>query len=889
MKVTLNWLKQYVNFDWSPEQLTERLTMLGLEVEGVHKTGGEFDGIVVAQILSRDPVSGSDKLSVCKVADGKGERVIICGAQNHKPGDKVPLILPGASLPLKPGDKEPFVIKERKVFGITSHGMMCSHQELGIDPEKIGLKREEGLLILPPDAKVGQPFAEYLGRTGGDVVFDLEITPNRPDWNSVIGIAREIAAVTGNKLKIPQISEGRVTRVPISSEQSGTRIARPSENVSDSVSVRLDDPDLCPRYTARIVKGVKIGPSPDWLRSTLEKVGIRSINNVVDVTNYVMLEIGQPLHAFDYHLIAKQRAAGVPPADQAETGNSGKMPESRCKPTIVVRRAKAGEEFITLDGQKHKLTTENLLIADEQKGIALAGVMGGQNSEIKDNTADVLVESAYFSPTNIRRTSKTLGLRTDASYRFERGADIDINDWAGARCAQLILETAGGQLAEGVVDAYPKPAEPKQITLRHHKVNELLGIQLRPEEIGFYLGQLGLKTVGRKARPIGADTTPEPVTFQIPTFRVDLKREVDLIEEIARLHGIEKIPATSPRGAIGANVFDSVHDEIAEARRILSGLGLNEAQGQTLVSSVQCRVSTLRSNATEDGSSAEAVALANPLSSDMDVLRPSLLPGLIHSLRHNVSRKNYDVALFEIGRVFQRAAGVSPAEQNKKQSCQQDAGSTFKEERRVAIALTGQRALPFWSGGERDAKFDACDLKGVLEEFFDQFGLRGMTFARQAENTSLFLESATIQLGKQTLGEFGQLSPLLAKKYDLRDAALLAELNLDLLLARRNPAKSFKPLPQFPSIRRDVAMIVPEATTHDAVLQVVKQTKPANLEAVELFDVFRGKNVPEGQKSVAYAFTYRSPEKTLTDTEASTAHTKIVEAFKTQLKAVVRE
>jgi phenylalanyl-tRNA synthetase beta chain len=878
MKVTFNWLKQYVDFDWSPEQLAERLTLLGLEVEGVHKTGGEFDGIVVAQILTRDPVPGSEKLSVCKVNDGKGERVIICGAQNHKPGDKVPLILPNFALPLKPGDKEPFVIKERKVFGITSHGMMCSHQELGLDPEKIGLKREEGLLILPPDAKVGQPFAEYLGRTGGDVVFDLEITPNRSDWNSVIGIAREIAAVTGNALKMPDVSEGGAPRRPDSEANLGARGTRPSEKTTDLVSVRLDDPDLCPRYTARVVKGVKIGPSPDWLKSTLEKVGIRSINNVVDVTNYVMLEIGQPLHAFDYHLIAKQRAAGVPPADQAETGNSGKMPESRYKPTIVVRRAKAGEEFITLDGQKHKLTTENLLIADEEKGIALAGVMGGQNSEIKDNTADVLIESAYFSPTNIRRTSKTLGLRTDASYRFERGADIDINDWAGARCAQLILETAGGQLAEGIVDAYPKPVEPKQITLRHHKVNELLGIGLRPEEIEFYLGQLGLKTTGRKARPVGANVASEPVTFQIPTFRVDLKREADLIEEVARLHGVDKIPSTPPRGAIGTNAFDATHDVLAEARRILGGLGLNEAQGQTLVSGVECRVS-----------SAEVVALANPLSSDMDVLRPSLLPGLIHSLRHNVSRKNYDVALFEVGRVFQRAAGVPPADQTGKQSCQQDAGSTFKEERRVAIALTGQRALPFWSGDERDARFDTFDLKGVLEEFFEQFGLRGMTFARQAESTSLFLESATIQLGKQTLGEFGLLLPALAKKYDLRDAVLLAELNLDLLLARRNPAKSFKPLPQFPSIRRDVAMIVPEATTHDAVLRVVKQTKSANLEVVELFDVFRGKNVPEGQKSLAYAFTYRAADKTLTDIEVNATHTKIVEAFKAQLQAVVRE
>ena len=865
MKLTLNWLKQYVDFDWSPEQLAERLTMLGLEVEGVHKTGGEFDGIVVAQILTRDPVPGSDKLSVCKVNDGKNERVIICGAQNHKPGDKVPLILPNFALPLKPGDKEPFVIKERKVFGITSHGMMCSPQELGL-PDQI-----EGLLILPPDAKVGQPFAEYLGRTGGDVVFDLEITPNRSDWNSVIGIAREIAAVTGNKLKMPSV------------EHHASRI---THHVSDLVSVRLDDPDLCPRYTARVVKGVKIGPSPDWLRSTLEKVGIRSINNVVDVTNFVMLEIGQPLHAFDYHLIAKQRAAGGTPADQAETGNSGKMPESRCQPTIVVRRAKAGEEFVTLDGQKHKLTTENLLIADEQKGIALAGVMGGQNSEIKDNTADVLIESAYFSPTNIRRTSKTLGLRTDASYRFERGADIDINDWASARCAQLILETAGGQLAEGVVDAYPKPVKPKEITLRHHKVNELLGIELRPEEIEFYLGQLGLKTTGRRARPIGANAAPEPVTFQIPTFRVDLKREVDLIEEVARLHGVDKIPSTPPRGAIGANAFDATHDVLAEARRTLSGLGLNEAQGQTLISNAECRMQ----NAECRMQNAELVALANPLSSDMDVLRPSLLPGLIHSLRHNVSHKNYDVALFEVGRVFQRAAGVPPADQTGKQSCQQDAGSTFKEERRVAIALTGRRALPFWSGDERDAKFDACDLKGVLEEFFDQFGLRGMTFTRRADpDKSGFLESATIQLGKQTLGEFGQLLPALAKKYDLRDAVLLAELNLDLLLARRNPAKSFKPLLAFPAIRRDVAMIVPEATTHDAVLRVVKQTKSANLEAVELFDVFRGKHVPEGQKSVAYAFTYRAVDKTLTDAEVNAAHTKIVEAFKAQLQAVVRE
>ena len=836
MKVTLNWLKQYVDFNWSPEELTERLTMLGLEVEGVQKISGAFDGIVVAQILTRDPVPGSDKLSVCKVNDGKGERTIICGAQNHKPGDKVPLILPNFALPLKPGDKEPFVIKERKVFGITSQGMMCSPQELGL-PDKV-----DGLLILPADAPIGKPFGEYLGRTGSDVVYDLEVTPNRPDLNSVIGIAREIAAVTGNALKIPVVGGASV---PASrSEGAARQEPRPT---SELVAVRVEDAELCPRYTARVIQGVKIGPSPDWLKSTLEKVGIRSISNVVDVTNYVMLEIGQPLHAFDYHLIS--RSSGRESAQiKSEPTDVGCY-----KPTIVIRRAVAGEKFKTLDNQERTLTNEMLLIADEQKGIALAGVMGGANTEINDRTVDVLIESAYFSPVNIRRTSKALGLRSESSYRFERGADVGICDWASQRAAQLILETAGGQLAEGVADAYPKPAETKHVTLRFSKCKDLLGIGISHAEQISFLTKLGL-TVAKQE--------PGECRFAIPSWRVDLKREVDLIEEVERLYGVDKVPATPPRGAIGTNAFDSVYDQISEARRILTGLGLNEAQGQTLIAK-----SEVRSQKSE-----EIVSLANPLSSDMDVLRPSLLPGLIHSLRHNVSRKNYDVTLFEIGRVF--------AGQN---------GAT-KEERRVAIALTGQRSPDFWSGEDRDAKFGAFDLKGIVEEFLEHFGVRGVTFTRRAENPAMFLESATIALGgKLPLGELGQLSPALARKYDLRDAVFLAELNVDQLLARRNPAKSFKPLPQFPSIRRDVAMLVPEATTHEAVLQTVRKTKPANLETVGLFDVFRGNYVLGGQKSMAYAFTYRSPEKTLTDAEVNAAHSKIVEAFKTQLKATVRE
>lgn len=834
MKVTLNWLKQYVDFGWSPEELTERLTMLGLEVERVRKLGGEFDGVVVAQILASDKHPNADKLSVCRVHDGQGERQIVCGAKNYAVGDKVPLILPGCSLPAKPGEP-PFTIRIGKIRGIESHGMLCSPRELGLADDA------DGLLILPPDARVGQPFAEHLGRAGSDVVYDLEVTPNRPDLNSVIGIAREISALTGNALRIPKLQS------PASEARS-----------QDLVAVRVEAPDLCPRYTARVVRGLKVGPSPDWLRLTLEKVGLRSLNNVVDATNYVMLETGQPLHAFDYHLVARG-SGGETAADSsgppAHVGNH--------KPTIVVRRALDGEKFVTLDGAKHTLTNEMLLIADERKGLALAGVMGGQNSEIQEGTVDVLLESAWFKPQTIRATSKKLDLRTDASYRFERGADIGICDWASERCAQLILQTAGGQLAGGVVDAYPQPAEPRQITLRPAKVSQLLGIALRPEEIEYYLGQLGLKVAARTPRPVDAPpaSLPAPITVSVPTFRVDLKREIDLIEEVARLHGVEKIPSTPPRGAIGANAYDAVHDELAEARRILAGLGLNEAQGQTLISNADCGVQN-----------AELAALANPLSSDMDVLRPSLLPGLLDSLRHNASHKNNDIALFETGRVFLRVDGQ------------------VREERRLAIALTGRRHPVFWSGAERDAKFDIYDLKGLLEEFLELFGLRGVTCARQEASSGFYLESAAIQLGgKLLLGEMGQLLPPLAKRHDLRDAVLLAELNLDALLARRNPVRAFKPLPAFPGIRRDVAMFVSETITHEAVLQRVRQARPPNLESVELFDVFRGANLPAGQKSMAYAFIYRHAERTLTDAEVNVAHEKLVAAFKESLPATVRE
>ena len=825
MKITLNWLQQYVDFPWSPEELTERLTLLGLEVEGVQKLGGEFAGIVVAQVLSCDRHPNADKLSVCRVADGQGERQIVCGAQNFQPGDKVPLILPGATLPPKLGDTAPFLIKIGKIRSVESHGMMCSADELGVDPEAIGHRKEDGLLILRADARVGQSFAEYLGRSGSDVVYDLEVTPNRPDLNSLIGIAREVSALTGNPLKIPaaEIKQGT----------SG------GPTVESLVSVRLEAPDLCPRYTARIVQGVKVGPSPDWLRTTLEKVGLRSINNVVDVSNYVMLETGQPLHTFDYHSIGKNP--------------SGKSVTTR--PALVIRRAAAGESFVTLDGHSHTLTNEHLLIADEYRGIALAGVMGGQNTEINEHTVDVLIESAYFTPTPIRRTSKALGLRTDASYRFERGADIEMCDYASRRCAQLLVETAGGTLIQGVTDAYPAPVKANEIKLRHDRSLILLGINLPDEVQVSLLTRLGLREITSPAMR-GAHSI-----WAVPSWRVDLKREVDLVEELGRLYGVDKLPATPPRCVIGQHPFDAIYDQFAELRALLTGLGLDEAQGQTLISDPAARLVT-----------AEIVQLANPLSTDMSALRPSLLPGLLDTLRHNFARGLREVQLFELGRVFTQSNGQT------------------REGWRLAIALTGLRNPSFWSGPDREAKCDVFDLKGILDELFTHLGLRGISYLKRPESTFLFLESATLNLGgKLLLGQLGQLQPKLGKQYDLRDPVLLAEVDLDVLLQRRSGTKTFKPLPQFPSSRRDVAMFVAESVTHEAVQAVIRQVKPAHLEAVELFDVFRGNPVPSGQKSLAYAFTYRGSDRTLKDEEINSAHSKLVEAFKAQLSATLRE
>jgi phenylalanyl-tRNA synthetase beta chain len=738
MKFTYNWLKQYVDFDWSPQQLAEKLTFAGIEVEDVVNLGGNIPAeVVITEILSSEKHPNADKLSVCRVT---GDRQIVCGAKNYKVGDKVPLALPGATM------AGGFTIKVSKLRGVESQGMLCSAEELGLP------KGEEGLLILPTEAPVGTKFAEYLGP--GDTVYDIEVTPNRPDWLSVIGIAREISALTGNPLKWPGISI--------------------AETGTSDAAVVVEAPDLCPRYTARLIRGVKIGPSPVWLKQLLEKVGLRSINNVVDITNFVLLESGHPLHAFDYNLLAGKR--------------------------IVVRRAQDGERFTAIDDSQHELTGEMLVIADGERAVALAGIMGGKNSEINGATTDVLLESAWFLPANVRKTSKQLGLTSDSSYRFERGADIGGVIWASNRAAALMQELAGGSVAAGIIDVQAKSIERRRVKCRYAQVNRLLGIEVSPATVKKIFNGLSVAVVSDDAT--GCEV-------EVPTFRVDLEREADLIEEVCRIHGVEQIPAQMQPSLPAVSEFDAQWDARRTQREKLTALGFHEAMNQTLVN-------------------AGDLKLQNPLNADQHALRSSLVPGLLQNLRTNVSRHQFDVKLFEIGRVF---------------------AADGKESWRLALVATGRRTTSDW---ERTEKADYFDLKGALD-------VLGVT------------------------AEIKQLPATQAKKMDLRDAVFVAEMDLNVAAGEE---KQFRELPKFPAIVRDVALIVEEPVTHSQVLGAIEQNK--NLERVELFDIFRGGSVPTGRKSLAYSLTFRAADRTLTDAEVNEAHERIKQQLIEKLRCEIR-
>jgi phenylalanyl-tRNA synthetase beta chain len=759
MRFTYNWLKQYIEVEWSPSELADKLTFAGIEVEDMATIGGGvLQQVVVCQVLSSDKHPNADKLSVCRVNDGHGERQIVCGAKNYKAGDKVPLALPGVTM------ANGMTIKETKLRGVESQGMMCSAGELGLP------KGEDGLLILSADTPIGITVSDALG--GTDTVFDIEITPNRPDWLSVIGIAREISALTGKPVKLPAVT---VT-------ESGDPVAK-------FTSVTIEAPDLCPRYTARVIRGVKIGPSPAWLKQLLEKVGLRPVNNVVDVTNYVLLECGHPLHAFDYNLLAEHR--------------------------IVVRRAAKGEKFLAIDGSELALTGDMLVIADANRAVALAGIIGGKDSEINDGTTDVLLESAWFLPANVRKTSKQCGLSSDSSYRFERGADIDGVIWASNRAAQLIQELAGGQVVTGIIDTLAKPIEKRRVRCRYAQVNRLLGIDVPPETVKKIFTGLSLAVISSDARSC---------EVEVPTYRVDLEREVDLIEEVCRIYGVEKIPAKRQASIATVSEFDEQWDVRARVRQVLTSLGFHEAQNQTLVGEGELK-------------------LQNPLSADQQALRAKLEPGLLANLRTNVSRHQYDVKLFEIGRVF---------------------AADGKESLHLALAVTGRRQPDSWEAGAREAKLDYYDVKGALEEVGEA-------------------------LGVPVTAEIRQISPIQAKKLDLRDAVYVAELELGSLPAAQRREKTFCELPKFPAVVRDVALVVNDGVSHAEVMAAIDKGRNKVLEHVELFDIYTGSSIPAGKKSMAYSLTFRAADRTLTDAEVNEAHEQLKRSLVQTLKCEIRE
>lgn len=795
MITSMDWLSRYVDIPWDAEELAERLTVAGLEAESVSRTHSIPDGVVIGEILSREPHPDADKLSLCEVSVGGDTPLsVVCGAPNCDVGLRVPLATVGTVF--SDGTK----IRKAKIRGATSFGMLCSERELGLGED------HSGLLVLPGDAPVGTPLATHLS---ADTVIEWEVTPNRPDWLSHIGIAREIAAVADrpDSMRLPAFE----------------LVATDREQAGNVTSVDVQAPDLCPRYIARVIRNVTVAPSPDWLQQALRAVGVRPINNVVDVTNYVLMECGQPLHAFDYDLLAEHR--------------------------IVVRRARDGEHLVTLDGEEHTLTTENLLIADADRGVALAGIMGGGNSEIGDGTTTVLLESAAFSPANIRATAKGLGVSTEASYRFERGIDFEGVEFASARATVMIAELAGGDVLTGKVDAMVAPAERPLVECRVSRTRDLLGVDVGVDEISRFLTRLQLDVVR-------ADSAR--VTVRVPSFRLDLEREVDLIEEVARLYGLVNVPAQPEAARVGGTMADDAYYPIEYARADLLALGLDEIMNPSLLSQ---EAATTRTNVAPES----IVTLSNPLSVDYACMRPSLLPGLLQTVRHNVSRHNMDLALFEIGRVIEAAP------------------STSEERCQAGIVLTGRRH-PERYGEEGGTPVDFFDLKGLLEGWFEGRRLDDVRFVPAPFPAFAAGTSAEILAGGRSVGFCGEIAEELAADMRLTQALFVALVELDTLVGLTPPPPVYAPLPQFPATCRDISMEVASGISNQEILDAIRGQDCAWLVSVDLFDVFEdegalGKDV----RSLAYSLTYLDRSRTLTDEEVNAAHGKLKDGLAKQL------
>jgi phenylalanyl-tRNA synthetase beta chain len=782
MKFSVNWLREFVDLPASIDELADLLTMGGLEIEGIEKRGANFANVVVAQINASSQHPNADRLSVCQVDDGSGQpRQIVCGAKNYKVGDKVPLALPGAVL------VNDLKIKPSKLRGVESQGMLCSPSELGLSEDS------DGLLILSPDAKVGEPIASLFPE---DTVLDVEITPNRGDLLSHFGLARDISALVGRPLRLP----------------SGTPAGEaPALQQKD---ITITAPNECPFYSARRIENIKVGPSPDWLRSRLEAVGLRSISNIVDITNFVMLEIGQPLHAFD--------AAKL-------SGN------------INVRLANAGEKFLALDGKTYSLGERDLVIADDARAVGIAGVMGGEDTGVTNSTTTLLLESAFFDPATVRRTARRLNLPSDASYRFERRVDPAMVLAASNRAADLMREIAGAQPAAEIASAGTLPPAPPDISLRYEHCNDLIGATVSPERIGEILDGFGLEKVNANS----AESS-----WRIPTHRFDLQRDVDLIEEVVRVFGIQNVAGRDRSRFTPHSQADRAHDFESAIRNRLAGRGLAEVRTSKLIPRAATQLE-------------KAIELRNPLNEDHVALRRSYYPAFLDVLARNILGGARRVAIFELGRVF-----IPP-----------DA----REERHLAILLWGNSgALADWRSETRP--FDYFDLKGVIESVVPSAEFK------RVDRPDLALGAQIWQAGQQ-IGFAGQVAAERLKAIGPTGAVFFAELNLD-SCAGAESAQTFREIEKFPAISRDIAMIVPENLSHEKILSTIESGQEPLLARVELFDVFSGgaqQNFGTGKKSVAYALTYRDKTRTLTNEEITVVHAKIRERLQRELGVELRE
>lgn len=797
MKVTIKWLEEFVDFELSPEKLADILTMAGFEVEAIDRMSGDVDSLKVAKILEVKTHPASDKLKICAIDTGSHKCEVVCGAPNAAPGLLSIYAPPNTVLPT--GLK----IEKSAIRGVLSEGMLCSLQELGIEEES------EGIYVFDESAKVGASVAELIGLD--DVALDINVTPNRPDALSVLGIAREVASAVGVPLRKPSV-------VITESERDINLLAK----------VEIEDFDGCPRYVARVIEGITIKPSPAWLEVRLRLCGMRPISNIVDVTNYVMLELGQPLHAFDLDVLAEKR--------------------------IVVRRARQGEKFITLDGQEREMSSADLMICDGSGSVAVAGVMGGLHSEVTASTKNVLLESACFDPGSIRATSKRLGLSTEASYRFERSVDPNLQLKACDRAISLMAQLAGGSVAKGAIDVRRELKAPQPIKLRDWRVKLFLGVELARREVKTLLEPLELDV---REVADGLEVTP-------PSFRPDLKEEADLIEEVARRYGYDKIPSTLPEGRVKPVEISKVDRLSAKIREALTGAGFYEAITLSFMNPKALDWLKLAS----DDPRRRMVSLLNPLSSQEAGLRTSLLPGLLNAVAYNLNRFIRDPKLFELGKVFlSNGENELPHEPMK-------LGGAFAATGEKGLYATG--AHPFYI------------VKGAVEELFDilKIGIewraeRGVPYLLPGESASVLSEG-------ENLGVVGRVKPSVAEKFDIHVPVIIFEIEFEKLLNLSFKDIRFTPLPVYPPAFRDIAVIVAESTQVEDMLRVIREVNPEVVSDVRVFDIYKGTPVPPGRKSVAFSITYRFKDKSPVDEEVNQLHAKIADKLKVAFEAIIR-